>query len=69
MPERTAIRTMILVAATASLLLTAGCYSRVVGVKNAPGYTGDVYEPNVKEGNENLFKSKTRTYKGTSILD
>ena len=69
MPERTSIRTMFLLAAAASVLATAGCYKRVVGVKNAPNYTGDVYEPNVEEGNENLFKSKTRTYKGTSILD
>lgn len=70
MPERTAtIRTIILLAATASLVLTAGCYTRVVGVKNAPNYTGEVYEPNVEEGNENLFKTKTRTYKGTSFVD
>ncbi|NCF39232.1 MAG: hypothetical protein GWP75_03830 [Planctomycetia bacterium] len=70
MPERTAtIRTIVLLAATASLVLTAGCYTRVVGVKNAPNYTGEVYEPNVEEGNENLFKTKTRTYKGTSFVD
>jgi hypothetical protein len=69
MPERTAIRTIAFLTVTASLFLTAGCYKRVVGVKNAPNYTGDVYEPNVKEGNENLFKTKTRTYKGTSFVD
>ncbi|MHC4793509.1 MAG: hypothetical protein ACYTDE_04330 [Planctomycetota bacterium] len=70
MPERTAtIRTIVLLAATASLVLTAGCYTRVVGVKNAPNYTGEVYEPNVEEGNENLFKTRTRTYKGTSFVD
>jgi hypothetical protein len=70
MPERTAtIRTIVLLAPTASLVLTAGCYTRVVGVKNAPNYTGEVYEPNVEEGNENLFKTKTRTYKGTSFVD
>ena len=51
------------------MLATAGCYKRVVGVKNAPNYTGDVYEPNVEEGNENLFKTKTRTYKGTTYVD
>ena len=69
MPERTAIRTIAFLAVTASLVLTAGCYRRVVGVKNAPNYTGDVYEPNVEEGNENLFKTKTRTYKGPSFVD
>lgn len=69
MPERTPTRTIVLLATAATMLATAGCYTRVVGVKNAPGYTGDVYEPNVEEGNENLFKTKTRTYKGTSYVD
>ena len=69
MPDRSAIRKSVLLAAATSVLATAGCYSRVVGVKNAPGYTGEVYEPNVEEGNENLFKGKTRTYKGTSFVD
>lgn len=31
----------------------SGCYRRVVGVKNNPGYEGKVYEPNLKDGEEN----------------
>ena len=33
-------------------LAPLGCYRHVVGTKNAPGYTGPVYEANVDEGNE-----------------
>lgn len=46
-----------------------GCYRRVVGVKNAPGYHGPVYEANVSEGNEDLFTSKTVTPKQPHYLD
>ena len=58
---------LLLIAATATLQI--GCYRRVVGVKNAPGYNGTVYEANVDEGNEDLFKSKTVTPKGSYYLD
>lgn len=51
------------------LTLQAGCYRRVVGVKNAPGYHGPVYEANVKEGNEDLFTSKTVTPVQPHYLD
>ena len=55
------------------LLVPLGCYKRVVGVTNAPGYTGDVYESNLgsgkQEGNESLFQVRKRTYKGTSYVD
>ena len=46
-----------------------GCYRRVVGVKNAPGYHGPVYEANVSEGNEDLFTSKTVTPTQPHYLD
>ncbi|MCH2161766.1 MAG: hypothetical protein MK085_07820 [Phycisphaerales bacterium] len=53
--------------------LPLGCYKRVVGTKNAPGYTGMVYESNLgegeQEGNESLFRVETRTYKGTYFVD
>ena len=51
------------------LVTQLGCYKRVVGVKNAPGYYGPVYEPNVSEGNEDLFTSKTVTPKQPHYLD
>jgi hypothetical protein len=41
----------------------------VVGVKNAPGFTGEVHEANVDFGNENLFQVKKRTYIGTTNVD
>ena len=50
-------------------LASAGCYRHVVGTKNAPGYTGPVYEPNVEEGNENLFKTTTIKSKGSYYVD
>lgn len=57
----------------AVVFVPMGCYKRVVGVTNAPGYTGDVYESNLgsgkQEGNESLFQVKKRTYKGTSYVD
>lgn len=34
---------------------SAGCYRRVVGVKNNPNYQGKVYEPNLEEGEENAM--------------
>ena len=53
--------------------LPLGCYKRVVGTKNAPGYTGLVYESNLGEGdqdgNESLFQVETRTFKGTYFVD
>ena len=58
---------------TGVMFLPMGCYKRVVGVTNAPGYTGDVYESNLgsgkQEGNESLFQVRKRTYKGTSYVD
>ena len=50
-------------------LASSGCYRRVVGAKNAPGYTGPVYEENVKEGNESLFQTRTVTPKGSYYVD
>lgn len=47
----------------------SGCYKRVVGVKNDPGYTGPVYEQNVEEGNENLFRVKKVTPKGSTYVE
>ena len=47
----------------------AGCYRHVVGTKNAPGYTGPVYEANVDEGNENLFQTRTVKPKGSYYVD
>jgi hypothetical protein len=41
----------------------------VVGVKNAPGFTGEVHEANVEFGNEGLFQSKKRTYIGTENVE
>ena len=53
--------------------LATGCYQRVVGVSNSPGYTGKVYKSNLgegkQEGNENLFQVEKRTYKGTTYID
>lgn len=53
--------------------LATGCYQRVVGVSNSPGYTGKVYESNLgegkQEGNESLFQVEKRTYKGTTYID
>jgi hypothetical protein len=51
------------------VLASSGCYRRVVGAKNAPGYTGPVYEENVKEGNESLFQTRTVTPKGSYYVD
>jgi len=50
-------------------LVPVGCYRHVVGTKNAPGYTGPVYEANVDEGNENLFQTKTVKPKGSYYVD
>ena len=58
-----------LLLATAMLTVCGGCYKRVVGVKNAPGFTGEVHEANVKTGNEELFQVKKRTYIGTTFVD
>ncbi len=53
----------LLVAAVAATSLT-GCYRRVVGVKgDASSYDGKVYEPNLKEGEDNVVEGlfQTRT--------
>lgn len=50
-------------------LASVGCYRHVVGTKNAAGYTGTTYEPNVEEGNESLFKTRTITNKGSYYVD
>lgn len=64
-------RSGLLGATMASMLLVAvllpfgsGCYRRVVGVKgDASSYDGKVYEPNLKEGEDNVVQSlfETRT--------
>ncbi len=59
---------VIATAALAAMSLT-GCYRHVVGVKNAPGYTGVVYEENVKEGNEELFRVRKVTPKGSTYVE
>lgn len=51
------------------ILASTGCYRHVVGTKNTPGYTGPVYEANVEEGNEGLFKTKTVTKTRTYYVD
>lgn len=53
----------LLVAAIAATSLS-GCYRRVVGVKgDASSYDGKVYEPNLKEGEDNVVEGlfQTRT--------
>ncbi|MDE0889910.1 MAG: hypothetical protein OSA40_10675 [Phycisphaerales bacterium] len=55
--------------ATVVLTICGGCYKRVVGVKNAPGFTGEVHRANVDSGNENLFQIKKRTYIGTENVE
>jgi len=45
----------VVVASTLLPLALGGCYRRVVGVKNDPGYEGKVYEPNLKEGEQNAM--------------
>jgi hypothetical protein len=54
---------------TAAVFSSVGCYKHVVGVKNAPGYTGVVYEENVKEGNEELFRVRKVTPKGSTYVE
>ena len=51
------------------ILASTGCYRHVVGIKNMLGYTGLVYEANVEEGNEGLFKTKTVTKTRTYYVD
>lgn len=55
--------------AVSMLAVGGGCYRRVVGTKNAPGYTGPIYEANVTEGNEDLFRTKTVTPTGSYYVD
>ena len=55
--------------ALSTLAVSGGCYRRVVGTKNAPGYTGPIYEANVAEGNEDLFRTKTVTPTGSYYVD
>ena len=45
----------VVLASTLLPLVLGGCYRRVVGVKNDPGYEGKVYEPNLKEGEQNAM--------------
>lgn len=55
--------TILLAAAIAAGSLS-GCYRRVVGVKgDASSYGGKVYEPNLKEGEDNVVEGlfQTRT--------
>jgi len=64
------LRRPLAIAATALAVgATSGCYKHVVGVKNAPGYTGVVYEENVKEGNEELFRVRKVTPKGSTYVE
>lgn len=35
---------------------SSGCYRRVVGVSNDSGYEGKVYEPNLRDGEENVVE-------------
>lgn len=56
-------------AAAVAVVTGGGCYKRVVGVKNAPGYTGPVYEQNVDQGNEDLFRVKKVTPKGSTYVE
>ena len=65
----TAARIVGLMSLTTVFILPVGCYRHVVGTKNAPGYTGPVYEANVEEGNENLFKTRTVTPKGSYYVE
>ena len=62
-----------IIGAVALLVGLSGCYKRVVGVSNAPGYTGKVYESNLgegdQEGNESIFQVEKRTYKGTTYIE
>ena len=68
--RRTTITTIALLAvAMSTLAIGGGCYRRVVGAKNAPGYTGPVYEANVSEGNEDLFRTRTVTPTGSYYVD
>lgn len=60
------------IAACAALVICVGlggCYTRVVGVKNDPGYTGPVYEQNVESGNEDLFRTRKVTPKGSTYIE
>jgi hypothetical protein len=61
--------TALAIAMTAAAFSSTGCYKHVVGVKNAPGYTGVVYEENVKEGNEELFRVRKVTPKGSTYVE
>lgn len=78
MPARKCIpscpgRCFCIIGAVACTALLSGCYKRVVGVSNSPGYTGKVYQSNLgegkQEGNESLFQVEKRTYKGTTYID
>jgi hypothetical protein len=69
-PRTNHLRLPLVIAATALAVgSTSGCYKHVVGVKNAPGYTGVVYEENVKEGNEELFRVRKVTPKGSTYVE
>lgn len=57
-----------------ALTCLPGCYRRVVGVKNDPGYEGRVYEPNLEEsgkengssGSGNVDRTDTKDYSADS---
>lgn len=68
--RQTALASILLLAVGLSTFAVGGgCYRRVVGTKNAPGYTGPIYEANVTEGNEDLFRTKTITPTGSYYVD
>lgn len=52
---RTPAVPILAIAALVVGLASSGCYRRVVGVKNDPAYDGKVYEPNLKDGEENAM--------------
>lgn len=63
--RRLAAPPVLIVLLIASTGLT-GCYQRVVGVKNDPGYEGRIYEPNLKEngstGSGDVDRTDTKDY-------
>ena len=68
-PKNQVVRATGICLLSGAVLAQIGCYRRVVGVKNAPGYSGPIYEANVEEGNEDLFTSKTVTPTRSYYLD
>jgi|GEM_PF-1100685 len=63
--------TPVLLLVFVALTCLPGCYRRVVGVKNDPGYEGRVYEPNLQENGEqngsgNVDRTDTKDYSADS---